>query len=66
MSDDNKTNKELLEEVKKLRQLEEDKETRRKKEEEKKKADLKFVLFTLTVMIILVTIWAINNPIDWY
>ena len=29
MSDDNKTNKELLEEVKKLRQLEEDRETRR-------------------------------------
>ena len=38
MSDDNKTNEELLKEVKKLRQLEEDRETRRKEEAEKKQA----------------------------
>ena len=36
MSDDNKTNEELLEEVKKLRQLEEEREARRLAEIEKK------------------------------
>ena len=49
MSDDNKTNEELLEEVKRLRQLEEDRDTRRKEEAEKKKKK-KALIGCITIM----------------